>query len=53
MKVHYDDLNIRSLERKIGCSRGTIERFVKGDRQFPEKWEIELERYLRWLFDFE
>ena len=53
IKVHYDDLNIRSLERKIGCSRGTIERFVKGERSFPEHWEIELERYLRWLFEFE
>ena len=49
IELRYGDLNIRSIERKIGCSRGTIQKWIKSNRSFPTQAEIMLERYIEWL----
>lgn len=32
----YFDLS--PIERSIGCSRTTLDKFIKGERKLPKKW---------------
>jgi hypothetical protein len=44
---HKDALNFRGIEQALHMPRTTLQKFVKGERNLPKKWEIPLVIYLR------
>jgi len=49
MNVRVQDLKVSGIERGIGCPRGTIDKWLKGERQISEHWLVCLRIWLMWF----
>jgi len=47
--ARVSSLKVLDIERAIGCPRGTMDKWIKGERPLSDHWEVSFRIWLKWF----